>query len=439
MAAGVGKIVGNGKNTKILDSIWVGDKQIMFKSCDNNMQEDQPIWVSDLLKDNKHWDEDILNKWFEPQTIKMIKTIHIPEDDLDDELRWTGTKHGNYITKSGYWFDVTKNAENPKAILFWKRFWSQKFWPKWKFFYWKLAHGALATGVNLRRRKILSDNPCPFCGREEESDTHLFRDCEITKRIWSCSNLGINATQASNLSIALWTRNWLWYFMKENSKDDEKTFEFMGILWSIWLIRNKKTFNPNSQLVLEDAFDIMKQWKDRAWKISWEATRIVNEEITNPAEDRTEQHYWSSNWSNQIEDATLIVDGAWKANEKLKDDPGTAAFGWVIQEKSEEVAQGGKIINANSAAQSEALGMLLCIKEGRKKEIRNLEVWTDSKILVDGLRKTKNVLSTTKTIILDIKKLAKNFNSFRILNVSRDKVKKANLIAVTARKEGFRV
>ena len=415
------------KNTKIIDSIWVGDKQIKFKSCGNNAQGDQPIWVSDLIKDNKHWDEDILDKWFEPQTIKLIKTIHIPEDDLDDELSWTRTKHGNYITKSGYWFDVKKNSEVSKSTLFCKRFWSQKFWPKWKIFYWKLANGALATGVNLRKRKILSENPCPFCGREEESDTHLFRDCEITKRIWSCSNLGINSQQARNLSIATWTRNWLWYFMKEKSKDDERTFEFIGILWSIWLIRNKKTFNPNSKLVPEDAFEIIKHWKDRASKILWEPRRNGNEEITSHTKDRTEQHYWSSHWSNQIDHATLIVDGAWKANEKLKDDPRIAAFGWVIQVKSEEVARGGKIINANSAAQSEALGMLLSIKEGMKKDFRNLEVWTDSKILVDGLRETKNALSTTKTIILDIKKLAKNFNSFRILNVSRDKVKKAHL------------
>ena len=89
-----------------------------------------------------------------------------------------------------------------KTLPFWKKFWTLKFWPKWKFFYWKLANGALATRVNLRNRNILSEAPCPLCGLNEESVTHLFKDCEITRRIWACSNLGIINLVTDSISIA---------------------------------------------------------------------------------------------------------------------------------------------------------------------------------------------------------------------------------------------
>lgn len=114
-------------------------------------------------------------------------------------------------------------------------------------------------------------------------------------------------------------------------------------------------------------------------------------------------------------------------------------LGCVLQDRNEEVAKGGHTINASSAVQTKVLAIFLSIKESLNLKKLNLEVWTNSKILVDGLCETKKAASSSKTIIFDIQELVKNFNSIRILNVSREKVSKAHLIAVKVRKEGIRL
>ena len=136
------------------------------------------------------------------------------------------TRHGEYLTKLGYWLIKGGENDNVDISKFWKKFWKQKFWSKWKIFYWKLANGALAPGVNLRKRKILSEIPCPLCGKEEEMDTHLFKNCEVTMRIWKSSNLGINLENPVNTTITVWYINWLWYLMQEERSLEGKTLEF---------------------------------------------------------------------------------------------------------------------------------------------------------------------------------------------------------------------
>lgn len=75
------------------------------------------------------------------------------------------------------------------------------------------------------------------------------------------------------------------------------------------------------------------------------------------------------NWTDQIDNFTLLVDGAWKANKKILNDPEIAAYGWVLQDRNGDVDKGGQIINASSAAQAEALTIYLSIKEILKRHI----------------------------------------------------------------------
>ncbi|XP_010687065.1 uncharacterized protein LOC104901211 [Beta vulgaris subsp. vulgaris] len=436
MAPKVGKMVGNGKTTKILETGWVGGKKIKFKSEEIDSLDPQPLWVSDLIGQNNEWDNNILIKWFEPKEVNMIKTIHIPAFDVKDEYTWNGTSNGEYLIKSGYWFGLHKRSGDYETSKFWKRFWSQNFWPKWKIFYWKLANGALATGVNLRKRKILSESPCPLCGCEEESDTHLFKDCEITRRIWSCSSLGINSQQPNNLSVYVWSRNWLWYLMDDEPKNGERTFDFINTLWCIWLLRNKRIFKPSSNATPKDFFEIAKHWKIRGNKAWRDTEDIITEQGRSNREKSKDPFWWGYNWANQEEHATMIVDGAWKINSQDEDDPGKAAFGWFFQDRNGEIAKGNQVICASSALQTEALAVLLSMKESLKMGYRNIEVWTDSKLLVAGLYEEKKAASNIRTIILDIRETAKIFNSIRILNVIREKVSIAHSIAVKARRKG---
>lgn len=115
---------------------------------------------------------------------------------------------------------------------------------------------------------------------------------------------------------------------------------------------------------------------------------------------RKEPLLWNYNWADQVACYTLLVDGAWKANKIDPSDPGTTAYGWVLQSRNEDVDKGGHIINASSADQAEALAIYLSLKEMLKRNIEVLDIWTYSKTIVDGLREENKTLSSIKKNLL---------------------------------------
>lgn len=75
-----------------------------------------------------------------------------------------------------------------------------------------------------------------------EDTSHLFHDCEFTKRIWTCSSLGIQPQSATYIPIGDWIRNFLKLFWKEDGVKSEIAQEFILTLWSIWIFRNNIVF-----------------------------------------------------------------------------------------------------------------------------------------------------------------------------------------------------
>ena len=73
MTAGVGSTIGNGKTTKILDSVWAGDGKISCQAHNQNSLISKPLWVSDLLNDNRSWNDEVLNLWFDHHTTNSSK------------------------------------------------------------------------------------------------------------------------------------------------------------------------------------------------------------------------------------------------------------------------------------------------------------------------------------------------------------------------------
>lgn len=162
--------------------------------------------------------------------MKKIRLEHIPLEEWKDDLYWITSAKGEYSTKSGYRFLKNGDTSKGKPQQFWKELCKLKIWPKWKFFYWKLYNGVLATRVKLRRKKILSESLCPLCGKHEEYENHVFKNWEFAMRIWKSSTLGVIANQPKEMGIRDWSRNWLWFLMNQEDVEEIKVFEFMAIL-----------------------------------------------------------------------------------------------------------------------------------------------------------------------------------------------------------------
>lgn len=56
--------------------------------------------------------------------------------------------------------------------------------PKWNFILLLTAHGRLYTRNKLKRCGVIHDATCPMCGADEESISHLFYVCIISKEVW---------------------------------------------------------------------------------------------------------------------------------------------------------------------------------------------------------------------------------------------------------------
>lgn len=82
-------------------------------------------------------------------------------------------------------------------IRFWKVFWKMKIPPKWKIFGWKILNNALPVAENLLKRGFQVQQECKFCGKEVETQSHLLRDCPMSRRIWKAFPLGLNLVGAT--------------------------------------------------------------------------------------------------------------------------------------------------------------------------------------------------------------------------------------------------
>ena len=66
----------------------------------------------------------------------------------------------------------------------WKKVWHPDSIPKVNSFIWLLLHNKLLTVENLRKRGILGPSQCALCNSAEETSSHLFLQCEVSKIAW---------------------------------------------------------------------------------------------------------------------------------------------------------------------------------------------------------------------------------------------------------------
>ena len=111
-----------------------------------------------------------------------------------DRYLWSESKAGTLRVKDVYAFYLGQHGKLDMSLStreFWHKLWASNISPKWKFFTRRLLNRALATNRNLLKRNIPVQASCHLCNMHMESESHLFRDCAISARVWACSSLGI--------------------------------------------------------------------------------------------------------------------------------------------------------------------------------------------------------------------------------------------------------
>ena len=119
---------------------------------------------------------------YEDQIVK-IKPSRV---GVPDKLFWMGTRDGEYTTKSGYNFVMTRD-EGPEPMeinIDWNpRVWNLPTTPKVKMLVWKALKRALPVGSRLVERHINVQPICKRCGYDE-SILCLFFQCSFAHEVW---------------------------------------------------------------------------------------------------------------------------------------------------------------------------------------------------------------------------------------------------------------
>lgn len=162
--------------------------------------------------------------------------------------------NGEFSLKTAYTLAVNNSVNTPtsqNSNFSW--IWRASCLPRQKFFLWLIANNSLPSKHMLCSRGMNVNPMCSFCGIHQATVFHLFRECDIAKRVWNmCST---PAGFDGNHNFVPWLISSV--MCQENSFFNIPFGTvFVFTLWSLWLARNKKVFNteaPSPLLIITNA------------------------------------------------------------------------------------------------------------------------------------------------------------------------------------------
>ncbi|KAL2938250.1 hypothetical protein RDABS01_021699, partial [Bienertia sinuspersici] len=342
---------------------------------------ERPNVVADLLM-NQEWHASKVWLCFEKDSAQRILSTYLPKRETEDEVIWLHREDGEYSVKSRYRFLQEQKVSQElrgkvdSTFSFWKKLWKTSMSQRWRTFCWKLAHNALSTRDNLLKRNIEMSPECEFCGKDENA-SHLFLHCEVAKRIWSGSDLGIRILEYPRIHEAL----------EEKDEPIPKWTQLVSILWAIWIHRNNIVFRKEVAKpwgILDLAKAEIKRWQE-GFSTSGKPGDTQKEGIGRG----TMLDLWEWGTVQQI-DNSLQVDGAWKRDTKKGIQ---AAYGWVLECRGREMHKGSSKIFALTPIQAEAEALL----EGAL-----VIILTDSTRVVQSLHTPDSRPSNCRHLFYDI-------------------------------------
>ncbi|CAN0829186.1 Putative ribonuclease H protein At1g65750, partial [Linum grandiflorum] len=101
-----------------------------------------------------------------------------------DRFIWQFSKNGDYTVKSAYraYLDKLVDRSTYAQPGEWRKLWNLQVPLKMAHFIWRIAHCVLPTRGRLRQRGVDVTGSCGLCGKEYETDWHLFLECEWTQK-----------------------------------------------------------------------------------------------------------------------------------------------------------------------------------------------------------------------------------------------------------------
>ena len=181
--------VGNGLSINILKDRWIPNYP--SNSILHQVHEDvEGMRVVDLINLDLHiWRTEEIMAMFHKEEAGAICQIPLSRRDVNDTIIWLHNSKGKFSVKSVYHVarnlgDRTGTSGSYAEWKVWATIWKLKLPNKIKIIGWWAYHEILPTARNLFRRRVVQENKCQLCMREEESTVHALWDCVAVQDIW---------------------------------------------------------------------------------------------------------------------------------------------------------------------------------------------------------------------------------------------------------------
>lgn len=397
-----GWAVGNGSSLNIWESAWLNlsDQQRPMGPAPEQYKN---LTVSDLFLPGKNeWNVEKIQQVL-PYDKKAILSIRPSLTGAPDKLMWLKNVSGEYSTKSGYTTIITRTQEQnlqttgPPSFDWKKNVWNLHVAPKIQLFLWKIFHGALPVGEQLRARQILVDGKCKSCGLPESID-HLFLHCSFSQQVWR----GTPVTPGIEISGSLDLRSiWENLFSRKNLPPTGVGEGPLApwILWHLWLARNNLVFNDHrcsSEDVRSKAIAAAREWNQCQQKPSADPKRAARPLMLIAGA------------------ATVRSDAAWNEVNQI------AGLGWTINDDGVCSSFSAPEHFVRSPLMAEGLALRRAILQCKEIGISKIRCESDSSTLIKSLN-LETSAAELYGVVTDIIELASSFDSISFVWIPRER------------------
>ncbi|VFQ91828.1 unnamed protein product [Cuscuta campestris] len=226
---GIGRRIGDGRDTLIWDTPWIWDKDNPFITsskppfCPN-------FRVSYLIDpETNAWKMDVVREWFSTEDAIRIQRTPVSLSRKDCWY-WRAEAHGNYTVKSAY-RRLCGEAAQLESFGQWNRLWGLPIIPKVKNCVWRCLRGVLPTAIALRAKGVDIEPNCRICGAPEESVEHVFLSCPFAQATWRLLHREIATGMHENFNNCLAA-----VFRSASAVGGAVT---AAGIWAIWKARNQ--------------------------------------------------------------------------------------------------------------------------------------------------------------------------------------------------------
>ncbi|XP_074300856.1 uncharacterized protein LOC141632188 [Silene latifolia] len=437
---------GINSNLAVWNSCWVNGERPEPSSFamlpENTSFKD--LHVKDLRLLDGNWDVELLQSLFTMESVATILAIPLCLSQVHDKVFWKHTSDGIYSVKSGYgvaFADFMRNYSTTNdrdrldgtGVGFCRKvLWKLPGPNTWKVFLWRLLTNSLPFGSEFVRRNIGVDPNCKLCLASDgfiETGAHLFRDCQIARRVWACSDLGIRTFGSDHVKIGDWIINWINY-LRRLEDAEVKVNKFLATLWCLWLVHNHISFK-GEQFHPQMFFGIwscLVETALRALDIGNKERRGVEVDLCRDGLSRLREGrpFFVVGGRGGCEAIRVMVDAGWKSM-------GHVGIRWVAYgyDGSPVLSRGVRIC-AESGLQAEALGLRDVLRWAFSQRILHLEVNSDCLQLlhqIAGLEKEHHLIDG---VIQDMRLLFPFFHCLSFKFVPRRFNKVAHTLAERA-------